>query len=213
MLVCNIFTTTFVISLNRFVCVKFPTKYKILFSYDRVKIIIIIIFCISLFFEFICAFYKSQFFYDEASKTVYSLHHATGFNFWIRILFNITMILMVFISLIFNIIDAYHLTNVKILENSKKMKTYWFPIYTFFLFITSTLIEICFILRFISNIANNSKLCIVSFNLLYFIRDVSVFGDFYFFLLFNTDIRREIRTYCKKIFLKKKNHTTVILFQ
>ncbi|CEF68881.1 Hypothetical protein SRAE_2000353550 [Strongyloides ratti] len=181
-----------------------------LFSYDRVKIIICIIFCISLSFGIICAFYKSKFSYDEASRTIYSLHFATGINLWVRIIFNIIMIIIVLTSLIFNILDAHHLINAKVFDNSKKKKTYWFPLYAGFLFITSTLIEACFTMRYISNIINNSKLCIISFNLLYIIGDVTIFGDFYFFLLFSTDIRREIKIYFMKIYPRKKNNTAII---
>uniref|UniRef100_A0A0N5BXJ0 G_PROTEIN_RECEP_F1_2 domain-containing protein n=1 Tax=Strongyloides papillosus TaxID=174720 RepID=A0A0N5BXJ0_STREA len=129
--------TSFVISLNRFICIKCPTKYKILFSYDNVKIIIILIFSICLAIGFVCGLYGSQFQYDEEYKILYSLHMATGIKLCFRILYNLIMILMVLTSLIFNIIDA--------LRN----------------------------LKFISNVTNNSKLSVLSFNLLYVIGDVS----------------------------------------
>uniref|UniRef100_A0A0N4ZLM4 Serpentine receptor class gamma n=1 Tax=Parastrongyloides trichosuri TaxID=131310 RepID=A0A0N4ZLM4_PARTI len=206
---CNIVLTLFAISFNRFVCVKYPTKYKRYFLYENVVISVLTIFIISFFVGAVSFFYPSTFMYDIPSRTLYSLYKASGLTFYFRMIFIVTSTIIILLSFLFNAFGSFVLVKRKVSNNNVSSKDYWFPLYSIFVFVTSTLLESCYILRFISNTFNSPLFCVIAMKLIYYLGDLCIFGDFYFLVFFSADIKREVRSFSKKMMIKKKQ--TVII--
>uniref|UniRef100_A0A0K0G1I0 Serpentine receptor class gamma n=1 Tax=Strongyloides venezuelensis TaxID=75913 RepID=A0A0K0G1I0_STRVS len=204
------FLITFLISINRYIAVKYPFSYELFFS--KSKIVIILLFSIvlstivglgNIFFN--PKFRKSNLF-GYFMPIFMSKDVAYYQIFYTAFLFGLISIA----TCTFNIMAISTIKNHKIIGNKYK-KELRYIIYSIFIFVTLLFVEAFFVCNMIA-----IKYEIKSFTeVLYFLHvvafDLSTVGDFYFLIYSCNELRNSLKTTfrCSKKFnnkIKEKVH-------
>uniref|UniRef100_A0A0K0G5T2 Serpentine receptor class gamma n=1 Tax=Strongyloides venezuelensis TaxID=75913 RepID=A0A0K0G5T2_STRVS len=187
------FLITLLISINRYIAVKYPFSYELYFSKPKIVIILLSSIILSLVLGFGNIFFdlrykKSNFlgYFTPSSKTKNEMYYQI---FYLVILFGLISIM----TCIFNVMAILTLKKINKIGSQYKKEIY-FIVYSFFIFITLLFVEAFFVCKFIV-IKNEIKSFSHTAYFIYIVAfDLTSVGDFYFLIYSCNELRKALKT-------------------
>uniref|UniRef100_A0A0K0EGI9 G-protein coupled receptors family 1 profile domain-containing protein n=1 Tax=Strongyloides stercoralis TaxID=6248 RepID=A0A0K0EGI9_STRER len=199
-LVSGFFIHSLVVLVIRFIAIKYPTKYREIFSQKRIILIIIGMICYGTIIGSGTLFFKSRYIYNNVTNVISAVYldkRVSIYTFAYGIvLYNLTIIF----SLFFNIANWILIYKKRHEWKAKKSTNIIYAAYCFFTFIITCLHELYFILRVIGSFSGNYNFAIIANILLSFTGEIGTYGDFYFVLFISKQLRNAIISPIKKLF-------------
>uniref|UniRef100_A0A0K0F3K4 G_PROTEIN_RECEP_F1_2 domain-containing protein n=1 Tax=Strongyloides venezuelensis TaxID=75913 RepID=A0A0K0F3K4_STRVS len=206
---CVPFVHTIFLSAIRYVAIYHPMKYTIISSQRTSFILCSLLFLISFSIGFPTLAFPSMYIYNNYTNSVlpaYTVKSVSYYNFGYGIVFyGITVIL----SAIFNVANLIGLSkNNRKNNNKNKRSENVFAFYTFFTLFTTCLMEAYFCCRISGNYLGNQTLLAIANYSVTWIGDLETFGNFYFFIFINTEIKAAIKETLYKVCKIKCNSSS-----
>uniref|UniRef100_A0A0N4Z013 Serpentine receptor class gamma n=1 Tax=Parastrongyloides trichosuri TaxID=131310 RepID=A0A0N4Z013_PARTI len=196
-----IFIHALVLSIIRYIAVKYPTKYRTIFDLKKIVILIVgmFLFCWSIGIGTL--FFPSYYMYHNQSQAIVLTYRTNDIAYYTFsygvVIFGVTLIL----SFIFNVanwISIYRRSKKHRKGKHKKDITY--AIYTCFSFIMALMYHGYYILRTIGSYTDKDIYTTIANISLSYIGDVATLGDFYFVMMISKDLRTLMKKYVVNLF-------------
>uniref|UniRef100_A0A0K0F535 G_PROTEIN_RECEP_F1_2 domain-containing protein n=1 Tax=Strongyloides venezuelensis TaxID=75913 RepID=A0A0K0F535_STRVS len=206
---CVPFVHTIFLSAIRYVAIYHPMRYTRISSQRTSIILCSLLFLISFSIGLPTLAFPSMYIYSNYTNSVlptYKVKSVAYYNFCYAIVFyGITVIL----SAIFNIANLVGLSrNNKKNNNKNKKSENVFAFYTFFTLFTTCLMEAYFCCRISDNYLGNKTLLAIANYSVTWIGDLETFGNFYFLIFINTEIKAVIKETLYKVCKIKCNSSS-----
>uniref|UniRef100_A0A0N5CC42 G_PROTEIN_RECEP_F1_2 domain-containing protein n=1 Tax=Strongyloides papillosus TaxID=174720 RepID=A0A0N5CC42_STREA len=196
---CVPFIHTFFLSGLRYMAIYHPVKYTRISSPRTSIILCSLLLIISLSIGLPSLAYSSRYVYNNVTGIISSTYLDKSVAYYQFAYVTFFYLPIIIISAIFNVANFIGLSKTNKRNKNKRSETL-FAVYSLFTFFTTCLMEAYLGSRIIGNFLGNQTIISVANYSLQWIGDLGTFGDFYFFIFINSEIRAAIKEIVCKVF-------------
>ncbi|CEF71072.1 GPCR, rhodopsin-like, 7TM domain and 7TM GPCR, serpentine receptor class v (Srv) family-containing protein [Strongyloides ratti] len=190
--VSGFFVHALVIAIVRYIAIKYPTKYRKIFTKKCVILIILGMFLYGLIIGTGTLFFKSRYVYNNKSDVIAAIYYDKNVTYYTFsysiIIYNLTIIF----SLLFNVANWILIYKKRNERKKNKSMNIIYALYSCFTFITTVFHEFYFVLRIIGTYLENENLKVMSNIIISYTGEIGTYGDFYFVLIISKKLRNAI---------------------
>uniref|UniRef100_A0A0N5CC43 G_PROTEIN_RECEP_F1_2 domain-containing protein n=1 Tax=Strongyloides papillosus TaxID=174720 RepID=A0A0N5CC43_STREA len=189
---CGPFIHTFFLSGLRYMAIYHPVKYTRISSPRTSIILCSLLLIISLSIGLLSLAYSSRYIYSNVTGITTPTYLDKSVAYYQFAYITFLYLPIIIMSAIFNVANFIGLSKTNKRNKNKKSETL-FAIYSLFTYFTTCLMEAYLGSRIIGSFLGNQTIISIANYSLTWIGDLGTFGDFYFFIFINSEIRAAIK--------------------
>ncbi|CEF71423.1 GPCR, rhodopsin-like, 7TM domain and 7TM GPCR, serpentine receptor class v (Srv) family-containing protein [Strongyloides ratti] len=210
MFLSSYFSHSLVLSVIRYLAVKYPTKYHRIVNVKMTIKVILGMIIFDLIIALGTLFFPSSYKYFSKSNSIIASYDTQNVAYYILFYGVIINGIIVITSLFLNILNWYIIYKKKNKKLIKNRTDVLFAVYTFIVFVSTLLYHIFYILRTIGSLDGYHRYDEFASIFLSYVVEIISFTDFYFLLIMSNELRKGVVKFTFSLFRKDITKVTLL---